>query len=260
MKRCSAETPASANGRAEWGAVAPAPCRIARVHSVQSMGTLDGPGVRYVLFLQGCPLRCVFCHNPDTWAFDAGTETDAASVFADLLRYRAYFGRKGGVTLSGGEPLAQADFAAELFGLCREAGIHTALDTSGCLWNDAAAALLEVTDLCLLDIKMTTERDYRAHVGCGLSAPLRFLGELDRRGVHTWIRCVVVEGINATAEDMRRLAGLTASYRCVEKIELLPFKKLCAEKYRRLDIPFFCEDVPETAEDTLGALRAELDG
>ena len=117
-----------------------------RINSIQTLGTVDGPGVRFVLFMQGCPLRCAYCHNPDTWDFCKGEEVETVEIFEKVKRYREYFGKDGGITVSGGEPTMQADFVRELFTLCKNAGIHTALDTSGCVWNERVEKLLDVTD------------------------------------------------------------------------------------------------------------------
>ena len=143
-----------------------------RVNALQSLGTLDGPGVRFVVFLQGCPLRCACCHNPETWEKEGGTPYTPEELLEKVLRFRGYFGENGGVTLSGGEPLLQRDFAAAFFRLCRENGIGTCLDTSGCL---PGGEVLEYTDYCLLDIKYTNDADYRRFVGCGMDAPFGFL-------------------------------------------------------------------------------------
>ena len=126
---------------------------MGQVHSIQTLGTVDGPGVRFVAFLQGCPLRCGCCHNPDTWAVDDGEAYAAADLVNKATRYRAYFGDQGGITLSGGEPLLQANFVQEVFTLCHEQGIHTCLDTSGCLLTDTVKAALRVTDRVMLDVK-----------------------------------------------------------------------------------------------------------
>ena len=130
---------------------------VGRVHSIQSMGTLDGPGVRFVIFLQGCPLRCKCCHNPDTWEYDGGNEYSAEELVKRALRFKEYFGEEGGITVSGGEPLMQADFVRKIFELCRESGLNTCLDTSGCVLNDKVKALLEVTDRVLLDVKYSSD-------------------------------------------------------------------------------------------------------
>ncbi|MDD4796847.1 MAG: radical SAM protein, partial [Eubacteriales bacterium] len=145
------------------------------VHSFQSLGTVDGPGVRAVVFLQGCPLRCSYCHNPDTWDAQGGTPMSVDDVLARVLKYRGYFGRHGGVTVSGGEPLLQAAFVRELFAELKRQGVHTALDTSGCLLNDDVDALLDVTDLALLDVKMNTNDDYLRHIGLPITPVLDFL-------------------------------------------------------------------------------------
>ena len=126
---------------------------VGRVHSIQSMGTLDGPGVRFVIFLQGCPLRCSCCHNPDTWDINGGREYSAEELISRALRFREYFGKDGGITVSGGEPLLQTEFIKELFALAHEQGLHTCLDTSGCILNDKVKDLLSVCDRVLLDIK-----------------------------------------------------------------------------------------------------------
>lgn len=136
-----------------------------RVHSLESFGSVDGPGIRFVVFLQGCPLRCAYCHNPDAWAMNAGTEMEAEELFRKIRRYKTYFGETGGVTVSGGEALMQPEFVTELFRLCHADGINTCLDTSGCVLDERVMALLDETDTVLLDIKMTTEEDYREYTG-----------------------------------------------------------------------------------------------
>ena len=132
-----------------------------RISSFQTLGTLDGPGVRFVAFLQGCPLRCVCCHNPETWDKNGGTQYTAKEVVERAERYKEYFGKEGGITLSGGEPLLQIEFVTEVFRLAHEKGINTCLDTSGCIINEKTEELLDYTDYCLLDIKYTTDREYR---------------------------------------------------------------------------------------------------
>ena len=229
-----------------------------RIHSIQTLGTVDGPGVRFVLFMQGCPLRCAFCHNPDTWDIKGGSEVSAEEIFGKVTRYKAYFKKGGGITVSGGEPLLQAAFVRELFALCQKEGIHTALDTSGCIWNAEVEKLLEVTDLVLLDHKMPDEARYRAHIGCGIDAPERFLAELDQRGIPVWLRRVIVTDVNDSAEDNRALFALKNAHTCVEKIELLPFHKLCFTKYEQMGIPFPFGDKPATTKAQVEALMAEL--
>ena len=217
-----------------------------RINSIQTLGTVDGPGVRFVLFMQGCPLRCAYCHNPDTWDLRGGKDMSAEELIEKIKRYREYFGAEGGVTVSGGEPLLQADFVRELFTLCKKEGIHTALDTSGCIWNEKAEALLSVTDLCLLDYKMTNDEDYLRYTRCDKSAVDRFLSELQKRDIDTWLRQVIVKGINDSAESAGRLYEVADSHSCVKKVELLKFRKLCAPKYENLGIEFPFLHIPET--------------
>ena len=230
-----------------------------RIHSIQSLGTVDGPGVRGVVFMQGCPLRCGYCHNPDTWDREGGEETTPQAVFEKIRRLKPYFKNGGGLTVSGGEPLLQAAFVRELFALCHEAGIHTCLDTSGCIWNDEAAALLEVTDLVLLDIKMTNDADYRAHIGCILAKPLAFLDRLWERGISVWIRQVIVPGVNDNEENILRLKELLAGRDNVQRVQLLPFKKICASKYENMGIPFPFGRYPHCPPDTIERLTALLE-
>lgn len=229
-----------------------------RIHSIQSLGTLDGPGVRFVAFLQGCPLRCGCCHNPDTWDTSGGDLMSAQDLVQKVLRYREYFGREGGITLSGGEPLLHADFAREVFALCHEAGINTCLDTSGCMLNDSVRALLDVTDRVLLDIKYTTDALYRAHVGCSLDAPLKFLAYLNEKGIKTTLRQVVIPTLNDTDENARALRDIAARHACVDKVELLPFRKICQVKYDQMGIPFPFAHIDEPSGERVRELEAIL--
>lgn len=229
-----------------------------RIHSYQSMGTLDGPGVRFVVFMQGCKLRCGYCHNPDTWKMGEGLEVSPEEVLERALRYKNYFGTEGGITVSGGEALLQAEFVAELFILCRESGIHTALDTSGSVWNEEVKRLLHVTDLVLLDIKMTDEEGYQKYIGCSLKEVLFFLDELQSRKIDTWVRQVIVPGLNDRSENIERLNGLIAGHTCVKKVELLPFRKLCKEKYERMELPFPFDRYPEGTAKQVSELQKRV--
>lgn len=229
-----------------------------RIHSFQSLGTVDGPGVRFVVFLQGCPLRCGCCHNPDTWDAAGGKEYDVSDVLARILRCKEYFGKDGGVTVSGGEPLLQAEFVRELFSLCRENGINTCLDTSGCLLNEEVLSLLDVTDRVLLDIKYTDEDSYRRYAGCSLEKPLAFLDELQRRRIPVWLRQVTIPGKSDDRENILRLREIARSRSCVDKAELLPFRKICQMKYDRMEIPFPFGDIPEPTREKMAELNALL--
>ncbi len=229
------------------------------VNSVQTLGTLDGPGVRYVVFMQGCPLRCACCHNPETQSASGGKTCTAKELFEKAVRFREYFGNDGGVTLSGGEPLIQARFAAEFFELCKSENISTCLDTSGAVLNDGVRRLLKSTDYCLLDIKYSNNGDYEKYVGCKIDAPLEFLKLLDEYGVPTRIRQVIIGGINDSADSVLKLKDLVRHYRCVEEIELLPFKNLCRTKYEKLGMDFRFQDIENTSREKIEKLQKILE-
>ena len=229
-----------------------------RFHSFQSLGTLDGPGVRFVAFAQGCPLRCGCCHNPDTWDIAGGTEYTAEELVRRAIRYKSYFGEQGGVTVSGGEPLLQAQFCTKLFTLCHENGLNTCLDTSGCIMNDAVHALLCQTDRVLLDVKYPTDEMYRAHVGCRMQPVLDFLAELSKRRIPVTLRQVTIPGLNDTARSVDMLLDLAQTHTCVDRIELLPFRKICQTKYDMMKLSFPFAHIPEPAADSMAALRQKL--
>ena len=227
------------------------------VHSLQSLGTVDGPGVRSVVFLSGCPLRCVYCHNPDTWKNEESQLTDVDELARRLVRFYSFI-KKGGVTFSGGEPLLQAEFVATVAELLKKEGLHVAIDTCGAPVTPATGRLLEVADMFLLDIKMTTEEDYKRYTGGSLAATMAFLDQLEEKQKDVWIRHVVVPGINDTQEDILRLADLIRPYKCIKKVELLPYKNLCIEKYQSLNIPFALEDTPPMKAEAAEALEELL--
>lgn len=222
-----------------------------RVHSIQTMGTLDGPGVRFVIFMQGCNLRCKCCHNPDTWDINGGTEYTAEELVSKILRYVEYFGKDGGVTLSGGEPLLQAGFAREIFSLCHDKGINTCLDTSGCIRDKEVKNLLKETDRVLLDIKYTDDEMYLENVGCSITKPMEFLTYLDEEKIPTTIRQVIIPGLNDTEDNIKNLKEIAQSHICVDKIELLPFRKICQTKYDSMGIEFPFAEVPEPQRETM---------
>ena len=226
-----------------------------RVHSLQSLGTLDGPGVRFVVFAQGCPLRCGCCHNPDTWSPSAGTVYTPREIADKVVRYREYFKEDGGITISGGEPLLQPDFVREVFALCHAEGINTCLDTSGCILNAASKAVLDVTDRVLLDIKYTTDALYRENVGCGIETPLAFLDYLSEKQIPVTLRQVIIPTRNDNAENILALREIAKQHPNVDKIELLPFRKICQVKYDKLGIPFPFGHLPEPTRESMLALE-----
>ena len=226
-----------------------------KVHSIQSLGTLDGPGVRFVVFTQGCPLRCKCCHNPDTWALDGGSELSVEELARRAARYKEYFGTEGGITVSGGEPLLQAKAVSRLFSLCHEAGIHTCLDTSGAVWNADVERLLSVTDRVLLDVKYTNDADYRAHVGCAMQPVLDFLFRLNQRHIPTTLRQVIIPTLNDSEENIAALKSVRDAHPCADKVELLAFRKLCQSKYDALSLSFPLAHIPEPTREEMARLN-----
>ena len=227
---------------------------IGQVHSFQSLGTVDGPSVRSVIFMQGCPLRCVCCHNPDTWSFVGGTEYSVDEMLQKVLRFKSYYGIDGGITVSGGEPLMQTEFLIELFKEFKKHGIHTALDTSGCVLNENVKTLLEYTDMVLLDFKYTNANDYLKYTGMEMGKAEEFLAYLEEKNKRTWLRYVVIPNLNDSKESVAKLFKLKKQYSCIEKIELLPFRKLCLEKYNEMEIEFPLKDTPEAKQSYINEL------
>lgn len=210
-----------------------------RIHSLESMGLVDGPGIRTVVFLQGCHLRCKYCHNPDTWSL-AGQKVQMLSPEAlvkRLIRFKPYYGDEGGVTFSGGEPLLQKDFLTETLKLCRDAGIHTCLDTAGC-GEGNYEAILQYTDLVLFDVKHYTREGYRRVTGCEIDESLRFLDVLQKSGTPIWIRHVVTPNLTDGEEHLEGLRKYIGTLRNVQRVELLPYHVLGEAKYRTLGIPY----------------------
>lgn len=222
---------------------------MGKIHSFQSLGTVDGPGVRSVIFMQGCPLRCVCCHNPDTWDFAGGEVQNVEYLVDRVLRYKAYYGKDGGVTVSGGEPLMQTDFLIELFRELKHRNVHTALDTSGVVLDERVKELLEYTDLVLLDFKYTNSDDYLKYTRMEMIRVQEFLNYLEEIKKPTWIRYVVIPNLNDTDESVSQVFELKQRFSCIEKIELLPFRKLCLEKYDEMGIEFPLKDTPEAKQE-----------
>lgn len=227
-----------------------------KVNSIQTLGTLDGPGVRFVVFLQGCPLRCGCCHNPETRDLSDGKGYTPEEIVDTAARYREYFGERGGITLSGGEPLLQAEFAVRVFELCKQRGINTCLDTSGCILNDEVKKLLTLTDRVLLDIKYTSDTDYKKHVGCSLFSVLDFLDYLNEKRIKTTVRQVIIPTLNDNAENIERLKSIVKAHPCVDRIELLPFKKICQSKYDSMGIHFPFAHLPTPTKEKISELEA----
>ncbi len=230
-----------------------------RVNAFQTLGTLEGPGIRFVVFFQGCPLRCAYCHNPETWDTSGGTLYTPEQVLEKALRYKSYFGENGGITLSGGEPLLQSAFAAELLRKAKAAGLHTAICTAGTSDLDGARAVLACTDLVIADLKFTTEEAYHRYCGGNLKRVLNFLHLTQQMEIPLWIRQVIVPTINDTPASVAALQKMAARFSNLEKLELLPFRKLCLEKYDTLNIPFPLRSTPEADHAVMHPLWDVLD-
>ncbi|MFJ9704837.1 pyruvate formate-lyase-activating protein [Streptomyces sp. NPDC101234] len=230
-----------------------------RIHSWDLSTGVDGPGTRFVLFVSGCPLRCLYCANPDTWHMRDGREVTVDEVMAEIEKYRAFITTAGGgVTVTGGEPLLQPAFTGELLRRCKEAGLHTALDTSGFLGARASDELLSHTDLVLLDIKSFDINTYRRLTGGELAPTLSFATRLDRLGVRMWIRYVLVPGWTDAPEPVDGLARFVAGLDSVDRVDILPFHKLGAAKYEALGIPFPLRDTPSPAPDSVERVRHQF--
>lgn len=224
------------------------------LHSVETFGTVDGPGIRYVAFLQGCPLRCAYCHNPDSWQFRANREIEAEALVADMLRYKSFL-RGGGITLSGGEPLAQPAFAAEVLRLAKAEGMHTALDSSGAIALEHCREAVDLADLLLLDIKHIDPEQCRAISGQDNTQALRLLNHCEQTGKPVWIRHVVVPGLSDDWDALERLAAFLGPYRCVERIEILPFHKMGEFKWQELGLPYRLGEVPAPDPERMEKIR-----
>ena len=229
---------------------------MGKIHSIETFGTVDGPGVRFVVFFQGCPMRCAYCHNPDTWEMDGGTEVSAEELIARLNRNRAFY-KTGGITATGGEPLLQIDFLIELFELAKKEGIHTCLDTSGILFPlEQIDRLLAVTDLVMLDIKHIDEEQHKILTGKTGKNILEMARQMSEMGQPMWIRHVLVPERNDTDEYLHRLADFIKTLKTVERVEVLPYHTLGVFKWENLGIPYKLEGIdPPTAERVENAKR-----
>ena len=238
-----------------------------RIHSVESFGSADGPGVRYIVFLKGCNMRCQYCHNPDTWAKDGGELMTPEEVLKKALRYKTYWKEKGGITVSGGEALLQIDFVTELFRLAKEKGVNTCLDTSGNPFSleepfkSKFDELMKYTDLFMLDIKHIDDAAHRKLTGQTNQNILEMAAYLSDHGKSMWIRHVLVPGITTEEDELYRLRSFLDTLKTVERVEVLPYHTLGVFKWKELGIPYQLEGVdPPTkeqidrAKEILGAL------
>jgi pyruvate formate lyase activating enzyme len=234
---------------------------IGKIHSIETCGTVDGPGLRYIVFMQGCLLRCQYCHNPDTWKIGEGKDITVDEIVNDLKSYLPYFESSGGgITVSGGEPLLHLDFLIELFTKCKELGIHTTIDSSGGCFQEHPEflrkldKLLSLTDLILLDIKHIDTKKHHALTGMKNDHILKFAKFLSNKHIPIWVRHVLVPGISDDVEDLRNLRLFIDGLGNVERVEVLPYHKLGVYKWKELGLDYALEDVePPTEESVLEA-------
>lgn len=226
-----------------------------RVHSYESFGTLDGPGLRFVVFLQGCPLRCAYCHNPDTWDPAGGMSVSAEDVVDKIEKCRAYL-RNGGATISGGEPLLQPAFVLDILRRLREINIHSALDTAGTVPLTVSAPVIDASDMLLLDIKALDTEDCRKLTGQGNENTLATLDYCEKTGKRVWIRHVIVPGLTLDMDKLKKLATFLKPFKCVERTELLPFNKLGEFKWKALNIPYALADTPSPTDTQIAEANA----
>lgn len=217
------------------------------IHSTESFGTVDGPGVRFVVFFQGCPMRCLYCHNPDTWAFGRGMEKTAAELMAEYDSYKEFL-KSGGITATGGEPLAQPEFLAELFTLAKSKGVHTCLDTSGAVYSPEKHELIDrvlsATDLVMLDIKHIDTHEHKKLTGHGNENILAFAEHLRELKIPVWIRHVVVPDITDKPEYLEKLGEYLASLDNLKALDVLPYHDMAKPKYAELGIDYPLADTP----------------
>lgn len=230
---------------------------IGKVNSIETMGLVDGPGVRFVVFLQGCPLRCKFCHNPETWMPNGkANEYTPKELIKKILNYKPYFKHNGGVTFSGGEPLMQKEFLLECLKLCKKENIHTCLDTAGSISD--CKEILEYTDLVMFDIKGTNKENYNNMTGANIDTSLEFLKLCEKMNKKLWIRAVIVPGINDTKEYVKELISFIKPLKSVEKIEFLPYHTLGVHKYEDLGINYSLKGVSDMDKDKCKKLEEML--
>ena len=233
---------------------------IAKVHSVETFGTVDGPGIRYVLFLQGCPLKCKYCHNRDTWDSSLGTTRTLEDIVSEIKRYTSYFkSSNGGVTVSGGEPLLQTEFVTELFKELHKLNIHTALDTAGSLpINDKIKELLSYTDLVILDVKHIIDEKSKNLTGLSNKNNLDFARYLSENNIPVWIRQVLVPGYTDDLEDLKKLKDFIDSLSNVKRVEILPYHKLGEFKWVNLGEEYPLKNVDKPSEESINEAKKIL--
>ena len=231
----------------------------AKVHSIESFGTVDGPGIRFVLFLQGCHLQCKYCHNRDTWDINGGSYKSLDSIFEKILNYKNYIYPNGGVTITGGEPLLQAKFLIELFSKLKQVNIHTCIDTSGMVaLTEDIKKVLSLTDLVLLDIKHIDSEKCKDLVGFDNKLELAFAKYLSENNIPIWIRQVLVPGLTDDEKDLRKLKDFISTLNTVEKVEILPYHSIGKYKWTKLGLKYDLENTRDATSDDVKRAKTIL--
>ncbi|MGM9970275.1 MAG: pyruvate formate-lyase-activating protein [Anaeroplasma sp.] len=232
----------------------------AKVHSFFAGGTVDGPGIRFVIFLKGCPLRCLYCHNPDTWSSDGASLYDTDEIVQMALKYKGYYRNGGGVTVTGGEPLLQIDFVIELFKKLKEKNIHTAIDTSGILFedNDKYHELIKYTDLVLLDIKHINDEEHKKLTRVSNKKILEFARFLSDNNIKMWIRHVLLPEITLNDQYLLELRDFINTLKTVEKVEVLPYHTMGVSKYESLGIDYPLKDLRTPTKEEVNHAKSIL--
>lgn len=233
------------------------------IHSIESFGTVDGPGIRYVIFMQGCPMRCAYCHNPDTWQLGVGEEYSESELLEDIVKYKRYI---DGITVSGGEPLMQIDFLIDLFKIVKDNGLTTCLDTSGILFDknnpqfvEKLDKLLTFCDLVILDIKHIDDEKHRGLTGFSNKNVLEFAKYIDSKNIKIWLRYVLVPTINDEDDIVEQWKNFANGLNNVENIEVLPYHKLGIEKYKKMGLEYRLKDIPEPPKELVKKTKEKLE-
>ena len=237
------------------------------IHSVESFGTVDGPGIRYVIFMQGCPLRCAYCHNPDTWEVGTGKEITVSEVIAEYEKNSSFY-KNGGITITGGEPLLQVDFLIELFKEAKKHGIHTCIDTSGITYNPMNEeyikkldVLFEYCDLVMLDIKHIDQKKHKELTGADNKNILLFAKYLEQKNIPVWIRHIVIKNLTDDPSDLKKLGEFIGTLKNLKALDVLPYHTMGVHKYKELGIPYRLEGVEALSlQDAVLAKKVILDG
>lgn len=237
---------------------------MGKIHSIETLGAVDGPGIRFVIFMQGCPMRCQYCHNPDTWDMLAGKDYTVDNLLDQIRKYKHYFGKDGGVTVSGGEPLNQIDFVTNLFKVLKAENINTCIDTSGVLFNPQDTKkfdeLLKYTDLVLLDIKHIDSAKHKKLTGFNNENILKFAKYLDKNNIPMWVRYVLVPTLTDDVESLKALKEFLNTLSNVKKIEVLPYHNLGVSKYTQLNIDYPLKNISEPSQSQIDIANKILTG